>query len=258
MKYRKLNNNGQVILAFAFMIMVIFSFLFFIVQLSKLSRERLRIQIAADSAALGMATFQARALNAVADRNYILKYPSGNKDLRYGNTGESSYSFPGMDQIDATQYEFPSKTLFHSYMELMAPYIEQQDSFMELYERIIPRIGEDYIKRNDKDAFLYEYVVPSFDFRREKITVKYIDWEQNIGGSKMGMNELVDGWINVPDRYIYSYVRVGKKIAIWGNYFLFDAVALGEVVPKSGELWPDPKPTYKARLAPTQEKGVYH
>ncbi|MFC1512674.1 pilus assembly protein TadG-related protein [bacterium] len=255
----KKHYNGQIILAFALMIMGIFMFLLLVVKSAELSRERIRIQISADAAALAMATFQARALNAIADRNFILKYPSGTTTRLYGKPPPQDFSMPGIDKIDENVYEFPSKTNFEDYMRIISPYQAQQDSFYSLYDDLIVKIGEEYLRKNNAKAFIYDVEITPFDFRREQITVKYISWKDDVTGKKKALRDLVDGWISIPARKnIYSYIYVRKEFEIWNTSFLFDAVSMGEVAMDNGEIWPNPKPTFKARLSQTQDKGVLH
>lgn len=254
---KKKNNSGQIMLVFAFVAMAMFMFLLLVVYVSQLSRERIRLQTAADASALAMASFQARALNAIADRNFTLKYPSGDPQRRYGNPSPGDFSFPGIDQIDENMYLFSSKQQFLDVTRQFRLYQQQQDKFYILYSKLIPEIGKEYLKKNDSDASLVEVIQPSLQFNRQTVTVKYIDWS-DVTGKKIERRESIDAWMENRNTYLYTFVRAAKEVTVWGQTFTFQVTALAEVVRNSGEVWPDPKPTYKSRLAPTQETGVLH
>ena len=257
-KFSQKNKNGQILFMFVFAVLVIFAFLTLIMNISKLSSAKIKLQKAADAAALAMATYQARCFNAVADKNFILKYPSGDKNKIYDKTNKSSYSFPGVDQISVYDgYEFISESEYENYLRVITPHQDQQDRFIRIYEKMIPKLAEDYAGKNDKDATVYDYSLPNFKFTREKVKIKYRDWRKSIGG-KYELRDELETAMNHTNNYSYSMVRLNKTINIWKNEFKLQAVALAEVVKDKAQLWPEPKPEYKAKLAPTQEEGVIH
>jgi len=243
-------SRGQIVIAFVGMIMAIVLFLLLIVNVSTLSRERIRLQTAADARALAMATFQARALNAITDRNFILKYPSG--DQKKQMDPKSGFSFPGIDVVANGLFIFPSKTDFEKYVKVIAPYQRQQDKFLELYTKLIPRIGETYLKKNDAKAVATDTpIIVSFDIKREEITVLYIDWQR--GDPEGKANELIDGWMKREEKLLYSFTEIQKKIKVWGESFDYKTTAMATVIPFSGKLWPQPYPQYKSCLTQTEE-----
>lgn len=253
-----MKKNGQVLFMFVFSVLVIFSFLTLVMNISKLSVAKIKLQKAADSAALTMATYQARCFNAIADKNFILKYPSGDKTKVYDKSNKESYSFPGVDKISVYDgFEFISQSEYENYLRIITPHKDQQDRYIKIYSKIIPRLAEDYAGKNDKDATLYDYNSTNFKFVRETTKIKYRDWQKSIGG-KYELRDELETAMNHPRNYTYSMVKLNKIVNLWSNKFTLQAVALAEVVKDKAELWPEPKPVYKARLARTQEKGVMH
>lgn len=245
--------NGQVLFMFVSSVIVIFTFLTLIMNITKISIAKIRLQKAADAAALAMATYQARCFNAISDKNFILKYPSGDKNTIY-----PKYSFPGVDKISVYEgYEFISESEFENYLRIITPHQNQQERFIKIYEKMIPKLAEDYTDKNDKDAVVYDYTSTDFKFRRETAKIKYRDWQKSIGG-KYELRDELETALNHSLNYSFSIVKLNKTVNIWNNQFKFQAVALADVVKDTGQLWPNPKPEYKAKLASTQEQGVMH
>lgn len=247
--YTHHTSRGQIVIAFVGMIMALVLFMLLIVNVSTLSRERIRMQTAADASALAMATFQARALNAIADRNFILKYPSGDPKKQWDP--QSAFSFPGIDVIAEGLFIFPSKTDFEKYVKVITPYQRQQEKFFELYAKLIPTIGETYIKKNDTKALKDTFTIIPFDIKQQQITVLYLDWER--GGPEGKANQLIDGWMIGGENFLYSFVQLKKTVEVWGETFNYKTTAMGAVIPFSGKLWPEPYPQYKSCLTQTDE-----
>ncbi len=252
------NKNGQIIFMFVFSVLAVFAFITLIINVSKLSVAKIKLQKAADSIALTMATYQARCFNAISDKNFILKFPSGKKTETFKKDDPDSFSFPGIDQISMYDgYEFISESEFQNYLKIITPHQNQQDKFVSIYQQMIPRLKDDLIAKNDKDAKVLESQMSQFNFRRENVRIKYRDWIHS-SGSRAEIRVNVDAWMVHPNSYVYSMVTLNKIVTLWNKTFNLQAIALGEVVNVGAELWPDPKPHYKAKLGQTREKGVLH
>jgi hypothetical protein len=257
------HKKGQILFMFVFSVLVIFGFLTLAINISKLSIARLKLQKAADSAALALATYQARCFNAVADKNFILKYPSGDKEKVYISPTQG-YSFPGIHQVDmSTGFIFISEAEYlgdeknPGFLQIIDPHIEQQDNFINIYEKLLPRIVDDYVKKNDTNATINEYRSSKFSFKRETVDIKYRDLRSG-SGNTIVMKKDVPAWMTDSSNYTYSIVKLKKVYKIWNMVFNMQAIALGEVVKNRGQIWEEPKPEYMAKLAITQEDGVLH
>jgi hypothetical protein len=252
------HKKGQILFMFVFSVMVIIGFMTLLVNISKVSIARLKLQKAADASALTLATYQARALNAVADKNFILKYPSGDKKKVYIKNSDTGYSFPGIHQVDVSEgFEFSFKSDYENFLNITTPHIEQQNMFINIYEKLLPKIVEEYTSKNDKDATIYDKAISPFTFKRENVRVKYREWEKSVG-KNVEYRKDIDAWMVDTGNYLYSLIKLRKNYEIWDTNFNMEAVGLGEVVRDVGELWEEPKPEYMAKLATTQEEGVLY
>lgn len=252
------SKNGQILFMFLFSVLVIFTFFTLITNVSKLSVAKMQLQKAADAAALAMSTYQARAFNAISDKNYILKYPSGDETNVYKAGDKTGFSMPGVDKAGVDNgFEFISESDFEGYLKMLTPHQAQQDSYVRIYQKLIPKLAEDYSAKNDDNAKVIDAPFTLFAFKREKIKVRVRDWINSTGG-QYNYRENIDAWMTHPTTYSYSLVKLHKAINLWNISFDLEAVALGEVVMQSSQIWPDPKPAYKSKLGITQEKGVLH
>ncbi|MFC1567021.1 Tad domain-containing protein [bacterium] len=253
-------NSGQIIVMLLFMITTIFTFLLLIVNVSKVSVEAIKLQTAADSVVLAVSTFQARLLNSVSDRNFILKYPSGDKQKRYEPNDPNSYRYPGIDQVQASEgYVFGSQTIFENVIKLYARYQRQQDAFIGLYGKLIKeRIGEEFKQKNDKQARITNQFFESPSLVREDIEIEYIAWIEEATGKKNAKRKSINGWIKPTDEDVGSYVKLAKQFEIWDQEFTLEASAAAYVVSDRAQMWPEPSPRYFTILIPTGDRDVLH
>lgn len=245
--------RGQVLVSFPLLILLLFSFLSLVFLFWKVTYEKMRLQAAADASALAMSTFQARALNIIADLNYQLKYPSGDPKRVYPD-----YSFPGIDQCSPPDYTFPSETVLVGnpsahppevgYLQLIALKQRAQDNFIELYLQLVPALGGKYLQENEPESEVMDSQITPLEFKREKVTVRYRDFKADPTGSTIRYLDDIDGWMESRQIYHFAELTVSKQLEILGYPFFLQAKARAEVVLDSGQLWPDPSPTFEARL----------
>ncbi len=266
------NKKAQIALMFAFSILTIIGMVELVINISKLSIARLKLQKAVDAAALAVATMQARCFNAVADKNFILKYPSGDRQVSF-KTRTLGYSFPGIHQIDARKgFIFNSyKELFGEgktqevggYLNIITPHIELQDKFVSVFSRLVNQIGVEYLNKNDKEAKIVAYKISPFKFVREYVDLKYRDIAKTQEINRIRFQNHVSAWMIDKSRYMYAIIEAKKNVKIAKQDFTFRAVALGDVSKEKGVIWgsndnEDPKPEFISKLAITQESGVLY
>lgn len=266
------NKKAQIALMFVLSILTMIGMVELVVNISKLSIARLKLQKAVDAAALAIATMQARCFNAVADKNFILKYPSGDKQ-KYFKTRNEGYSFPGIHQVDYTKgFVFNTeRELFGEgepqkvggYLNIITPHIELQDKFISVFTLLVSQIGTEYLVKNDDKAKIDAYKIAPFHFEREYVNLKYRNLAKTKETNKYKFQNHVSAWMVDKSRYMYAIVEAKKNLKIANQDFDFRAVALGEVVKTKGVVWgrndaEDPKPEFLSRLAITQEEGVLH
>ncbi|MCP4481386.1 MAG: hypothetical protein GY817_00970 [bacterium] len=257
----KKRQRGQIMYMFLFVFTAMMTFAYLMINLTELSIAKVKLQKAVDAAALAIATYQARAFNAIADKNYILKYPSGDKNIVFPDYHQS-----GIDLLDrSTPHTFAGTVDYQSYfggggyIGVLPLHQNQQDKFASIYANLLPKLAENFILKNDKDALLFDQQFTPLDFRRQYINIQYKNTTE-VGKvfEKLVLLDHIPAWMTHADHYTYSIVVLQKELELWGESFIFEAVALGEMTRKDASVWPNPKPEFKARLSPTQEKGVYH
>ena len=237
------SRRGQIMLPFVFFIFFLFLVMNMLVELLNISRERVNLQRAADAGALAMATFQARALNSVTDKNFILKYPSGDRTVVANTPPQAGDPLPGINTVSEDKYTFSSRSVFEYYMKVMGLHQTMQEQFVDLYGKLVPKIAIDYITRNLSEEGKENIQAPAlysetFDFQRIPMSVKYVDWDADASGSTLSDSIMVPSYMIGGNRLYRTAVDLEQKYSFFGQDLTLKASASAEVIPK-GRVWSD-------------------
>jgi len=188
------NESGQVLVILVFVAVVIFLFGAVMINLGQVSCARIRLQNAVDAAALAIATYQARGLNALADLNEELalgRFQKGSTNrweirpiaMTGGNSGRDigwHFNFIG----DPPKSEVASRQALNDYLWLIYTTQSLQEAQVALHKGIIDRIGYLYLASNLGDLPISSLDIDKSEFEigkegltRKKIKFHYA-WEK--------------------------------------------------------------------------------
>ena len=78
----------------------------------------------------------------------IFNVPFSDKIKIYNPNYKDEYSFPRIEQNDKEiDFIFPFKSDFDTYIRIITHHIEQQEKFISINHKLIPKITENFVKK---------------------------------------------------------------------------------------------------------------